>query len=101
MIRIELMNNGFKKWVCNKGNDGIIPTVNGKPLTETDGDIPVNILIKAMWAINRHSHLYIMQMRSDYIELLYRKDFYYVDHNDSEIEALTACLKYIDEQEKG
>ena len=95
------MNKDFKKWLCENYNGGYIPIVNGSPITKIDCEIPLTILIKAMWAINE---INIYEIKMDGIS------FSVYDMNgicgifnfdNSEQEALTAALKYIYEKEEG
>lgn len=97
----------FNKWVAEKA--GV--KYHDKPYFVWDSDksqieyppteITLEILIKAMWAINRRGY-WCVEMFKDAIGICNKepgyddiKEFKYKDHNNSEMEALKAALEYI------
>ena len=95
------MTEDFKKWLLRlAGYEESIPK-------ETAWEIlVVDILIKAMWAINREGSGYGLtgiEMDASEIIVVYNlkeKAFPYSDHNNSEQQALEKAIEYIFEQTK-
>ena len=88
------MDDGFKKWLCEKGCSLYTYGLYDKMLT----DAQLAILIKAMWAVNREGKGIEINLESErvYVSLIQDHDyFYFKDHNNSEQEALTKALEYV------
>jgi len=92
------MEEDFKRWLCK---------LNGYDF-ESDyfrmDELMIEILIKAMWQINRDGK-WDIQMDRDYIDVSSRQEvlddvFTFKDHNNSELEALTKALEYIYKETK-
>jgi len=93
---IGKLEENFVKWIIKVSN------LNTKPIHT--GQSNLEILIKAMFALNREGKWAIMIHPNEVI--VYRqsfsgKDIIFLikDHNNSELEALTKALQYIYEQE--
>lgn len=93
------MTEDFKQWVCqNAGIDRL-----HYPHLELE------ILIKAMWSINRGGEwnidmdyfgLSICKSEAVSQDTTYEAQFHYKDHNSSELEALTKALQYVMDNSK-
>jgi hypothetical protein len=99
------MDNDFKQWLCEKAKSVIMPCeiCNEMPCLHYDINITIEILIKAMWAINRDDKWEI-EMDSDCILVKYvPEDFFqcmlFRKYNNSEQKALEAALLYIYKEE--
>lgn len=90
------MTEDFKKWLYK--------TIHGEYITLLfKRGAELELLIKAMWAINREGKWWItIYPHGIHLKLPHRgkgKDFEYKQHNNSETEALTKALEYIYKQE--
>jgi hypothetical protein len=85
------MNNDFKEWLCKKAGRGKLIPLDWKYCE-------LEILIKAMWAINRKGKYYII-LEPNLISVN-KNEFFYAQYNNSEQKALEKALEYIYEQEK-
>lgn len=95
------MNTEFKKWLCKKAGD------NGPaPLTDRCWELfnpSLEILIKAMWAINKEFKRYLIYMNESQIHVWdsdgdtrYSGEYFsFILFNWSEEKALEAALGYI------
>jgi hypothetical protein len=98
-----MMNEDFKKWLCEKAEYNYYLEYEQQPII----DRTLEILIKAMWAINREDkrvYNITMTVGGTYLSKIGSKfpDFVFfrqADRNNSETEALTAALEYIFEQD--
>ena len=112
------MKEEFEKWLCelvgvelkyinNNNSESILHRRVGLSDCYTTDLITLEILIKAMWAINRDINtIYSIKQNVDNSYsvfpggITHRKDFLPSDHNSSEQEALTAALIYVLDNEK-
>lgn len=90
----------FRKWVCKKGNENIIPKCNDVELHKSDCQIPLNILIKAVFTINRDDKRYEVLLDGVGVNIYDGQEaednyFSYDDHNNSELQALEEALKFV------
>ncbi len=102
------MTDDFKKWLCELAGYettswcGYIK--KGLVYDLRKNDVPLEILIKAMWIINRGGRRFVnmnWEQITIYAEGPYHLGAVYSKkYNNSEQEALTAALEYIYEQEK-
>ena len=96
------MNEDFKKWLCGKVN---VDYDDFYDFSKDDWNNNIELLIKAMWVINREVVWEMLQDRFGYgvedkKEIGSYKLFAFKDHNDSELKALTKALEYIYGKEK-
>lgn len=94
------MKEKFKKWICK------LISIKYRTIDDGYGEVyDIEILIKAMWKINRDGEWQIhSNVSSYYVSQKYRgkidKWFHFEEHNNSELEALTKALEYIWENTK-
>ena len=104
------MTEDFKKWLCDLA--GIkYWTVIDRYGNSWEENISLEILIKAMWTINRQEgskykirleDIYCFTVTNEWSDsvAVTDVDFYFKDYNNSEQEALTAALEYIFKETK-
>ena len=86
------MKEDFFNWVTKKAG-----------CWNANGIITLEILIQAMFAINREDKWYI-KIDDEHVycaknKTMTNKEFFYTEYNNSEIETLEKALEYIWEQE--
>ena len=92
-------NQEYNKWVYTKASKIDSYYRDCKPFE----DLSADVLIKAMWAINREGIFFINTLQNSvFIDTVDQKNgadiayyFLYKDHNNSEQEALDKALRYI------
>ena len=107
------MTEDFKKWLCELADFDFYDICPERKISECQwppksyqckecgkDKITLEILIKAMWAINNGSSMWEIEMNAQYIFIFKvgtRKEaeFYYDNYSNYEQEALTAALEYI------
>ena len=97
------MTEDFKKWLCEKAGLDWVDTL------QYINEVPIKLLIKAMWAINAEKNRWDIEMGTGAWHIFNNKVscgndgrlsiFYFNDYKDSEQQALKKTLIYIYEQE--
>lgn len=91
------MKEDFKKWLSDKAGYLYLAY---QMLEEKGMNNEVELLIKAMWAVNREKD-YLMEITDAYITVqdpdwrIEPSYFLFKDYNNSEQKALTAALEYV------
>jgi len=99
------MTEDFKKWLCEKAGykfDTMDKYYQKEFLKSLPNGLHLEILIKAVWAINRERKWNIFESYFSYNvykDCVKQRQFHFKDYNNSEQKTLEKALEYIYEQE--